>query len=109
MVASTSDVHMTDEKKRKIFDKVYDDINENEVAQITQWDYETDPKRQYIKFMNGANKVQIIVKITNTFNLTVQENGVEKTNKTLTKLSVDVITKLLNDLAREETDLSSSE
>lgn len=40
----------------------------------------------------------IAVKITTTFDLNVFVNGVQKSSETLDELSVDVLTKLLNQL-----------
>lgn len=61
-----------------------------------------DPEeRQYIAFtMFDAiqMKCSIAVKITNTFELNVFVNGTQTSTETLNELSVDVLTKLLNQL-----------
>lgn len=50
--------------------------------------------------MFDASQMQcsIAVKITTTFDLNVFVNGVQKSSETLDELSVDVLTKLLNQL-----------
>lgn len=61
-----------------------------------------DPEdRQYIAFtLFDASNMQcsIAVRITTTFDLNVFVNGVQQSNETLDELSVDVLTKLLNEL-----------
>ncbi|XP_055300746.1 uncharacterized protein LOC129567660 [Sitodiplosis mosellana] len=92
---------LSDAEKRQIFDTVYDDIYEV-VLPNTLWGIHRDPEdRQYIAFtmfdasaMNSA----IAVKITDTFSAKVFANGVEKTSETLPELSVEVLTKLVNQL-----------
>lgn len=91
----------SDEEKRLIFDAVYDDIYEV-VLPNTLWGIHRDPEdRQYIAFtMFDANKMNssIAVKITDTFSVKVLANGVERPDETLTELSVDILTKLVNRL-----------
>lgn len=92
---------LSDDEKRLIFDAVYDDIYEV-VLPNTLWGIHRDPEdRQYIAFtMFDANKMNssIAMKITNTYSVKVLANGVEKPSETLTELSVDVLTKLVNRL-----------
>lgn len=99
---------LTDDEKRQIFDTVYDDIYEV-VLPNTLWGIHRDPEdRQYIAFtMFDADTMNssIAVKITDTFNLNVFSNGAQKTSETLPELSVDILTKLvnqLNDCAEED-------
>lgn len=99
---------LTDDEKRQIFDAVYDDIYEV-VLPNTLWGIHRDPEdRQYIAFtMFDAETMNssIAVKITDTFNLKVFANGVQKTCEILPELSVDILTKLvnqLNDCAEED-------
>lgn len=99
---------LTDDDKRQIFDTVYDDIYEV-VLPNTLWGIHRDPEdRQYIAFtMFNADTMNssIAVKITDTFNLKVFANGAQKTCETLLELSVDILTKLvnqLNDCAEED-------
>lgn len=103
-----SENRLTDDEKRQIFDAVYDDIYEV-VLPNTLWGIHRDPEdRQYIAFtMFDAETMNssIAVKITDTFNLKVFANGVQKTCETLPELSVDILTKLvnqLNDCAEED-------
>lgn len=90
------------EEKHQIFEAVYDDIYEV-VLPNTNWGIHRDPEeeRRYIAFtLFDANKMNcsVAVKITDTFDLHVYANGVHKTSETLPELSVDILTKLVNQL-----------
>ncbi|XP_031622805.1 uncharacterized protein LOC116340451 [Contarinia nasturtii] len=89
------------EEKRQIFDAVYDDIYEV-VLPNENWGIHRDPdRRRYIAFtMFDAIKMNcsVAIKITNAFDLKVYANGVHKTNEILPELSVDIITKLVNQI-----------
>lgn len=101
-----SSASISDDVKRQIFDAVYDDIYEV-VLPTTLWGIHRDPEeRRYIAFtLFDANdmKCAIAVKITDNFNLKIFLNGVQQTEETLDELSVDTLTKLLNQL-NENTD-----
>lgn len=100
---------LSNEEKRQIFDAVYDDIYEV-VLPNTLWGIHRDPEeRQFIAFTlfdASEMKCSIAVKITDTFDLSVHSNGVEKSNDTLNALSVDILSKLLSQL-NESTNLES--
>lgn len=106
--------HLSIEKKREIFDAIYDDIYEV-VLPNPLWGIHRDPEdRQYIAFTTfNANKMNgcysIAVYIADTFDLKVFANGVQKTTKTLPELSVEIISKLVNQINEEETGQSCPE
>lgn len=89
------------EEKHQVFETVYDDIYEVTLPN-TLWGIHRDPEdRQYIaftKFDASEMKSTIAVKITNNFDLKVHVNGAQQTSDTLKSLSVDELTKLLNQL-----------
>lgn len=98
---TNGEITITEEEKRQIFDAVYDDIYEV-VLPNTLWGIHRDPEeRRYIAFtLFDVNdmKCSIAVKITVNFNLKIIVNGDQHTDTTLDELSVDTLTKLLNQL-----------
>lgn len=97
---------ISDEVKRQTFDAVYDDIYEV-VLPNTLWGIHRAEERRYIAFtMFNAKDMNcsIAVKISNDFNVNVFVNGVKQSEDKLNELSVDTLTKLLNQL-NESADL----
>lgn len=90
---------LSDEEKRQIFDTIYEDLHDLQLPNPL-WGIHRDPEqRRYIAFtMFDANqmKCSIAVKITDTFDLNVFADGIQKSSDTLNELSLDSVAKLLH-------------
>lgn len=93
--------HQTKEKRQIFEELIYENIYDV-VLPNTKWGYHKDPEeRRYIAFtMFDAIKMNcaVAIKITNAFELKVYTNGVHKTSKILTELSVDILTNIIKQI-----------
>lgn len=100
-VKAEDEKRLDDDEKCQIFDAVYDEIGDV-VLPNTLWNSLRDPDRKFIIFIKvdqtNISLNQMAVKVTDAFNLDVYVDGVHHTNETLHELSVDTLTKLLNEL-----------
>lgn len=94
------DQNSDSEAKQQIFETIYDDIYEV-MLPSTLWGLHRDPDRKYISFTK-FNVAQMactkVLKVTDTFELTVYIQGKNVTSQTLHELNCEILSGVLNDL-----------